>query len=66
MVLPYTSEGYKCPKTIVAVKFGTPRVVVNAHIQGIMPLPTINDTHPQKSFREADYAYQHFGYDGKT
>ena len=35
---------------MLAVKVGTSCIVANAHVQGIIPLPTIYDTHPQKSF----------------
>ena len=35
---------------MLPVKVGTSCIVANAHVQGIIPLPTIYDTHPQKSF----------------
>ena len=46
--LPFTLGGYNRAKSIICAKCGRPSEVVNAHIQGIMQLPTINGTNLQK------------------
>ena len=38
---------------MLAVKVGTSCKIANAHIQGMILLPTIYDTHPQKSFKRS-------------
>ena len=40
--LPFTAEGYNRAKNILKSKYGKPSEVANAHIQGIIALPTIN------------------------
>ena len=42
--LPFTSEGYNRAKSILSAKYGKPTEVANAHIQGIISLPTINNS----------------------
>ena len=46
--LPFTSEGYERAKAILQTKYGKPSEIVTAHVKGIMELPTITGTNPQK------------------
>ena len=46
--LPFTSEGYEREKAILQTKYGKPSEIVTAHVKGIMELPTITGTNPQK------------------
>ena len=46
--LPFNTEGYTRAKTILESKYGRTSEIVNAHIQKIMDLPTVNGTHPSK------------------
>ena len=46
--LPFTSEGYNRAKSILVGKYGKLSEVVNAHIQSVIALPTINNTNPYK------------------
>ena len=46
--LPFTSEGYEHAKAILQTKYGKPSEIVTAHVKGIMELPTITGTNPQK------------------
>lgn len=46
--LPFTSEGYERAKSILQTKYGKTSEVVNAHIQRIMDLPTINNSSANK------------------
>ena len=39
--LPYNTEGYERTKAILRAKYGKPSEVVNAHIQSIIALPTV-------------------------
>lgn len=46
--LPYNSEGYERAKTILKTKYGKPSEVVNAHMQCIITLPTIQGSQPTR------------------
>ena len=46
--LPFSSEGYERAKNILKRKYGKPSEVVNAHVENIMSLPTINGFQPNK------------------
>ncbi len=46
--LPFSTEGYERAKQILKTKYGKPSEVANAHIQGLMALPTIHGTQPWK------------------
>ena len=46
--LPFSSEGYERAKNILKRKYGKPSKVVNAHVENIMSLPTINGSQPNK------------------
>ena len=46
--LPFTTEGYTRAKTILQSKYGRPSEIINAHVQKIMNLPTLNGANPGK------------------
>ena len=46
--LPYNTEGYERAKSILKTKYGKPSEVSNAHMQGIIALPTIQGSQPVK------------------
>ena len=46
--LPFTSKGYNWAKSILVGKYGKSSEVVNAYIQSVMALPTVNSTNPYK------------------
>ena len=46
--LPFSSEGYERAKHILKRKCGKPSEVVNASVENIMSLPTINGSQPNK------------------
>ena len=46
--LPYNTEGYERAKSILKTKYGKPSEVSNAHMQGIITLPTIQGSQPVK------------------
>ena len=46
--LPFNSEGYERAKNILETKYGKNSEVINAHVQNIINLPTIQGTKPAK------------------
>ena len=46
--LPFSSEGYERAKAILQNKFGKPSEVINAHVNYLMNLPTINNANTTK------------------
>ena len=46
--LPFTSEGYERAKNILAIKYGNSSEVINAYVQNIIGLPTIQGAKPAK------------------
>lgn len=46
--LPFSSKGYERAKNILKRKCGKPSEVVNAYVENIMSLPTINGSKPNK------------------
>ena len=46
--LPFTSEVYMRPKSILLAKFGKPSGVAAAHIQWITSLPVVSNSNPNK------------------
>ena len=46
--LPFTSEVYARPKSILLAKFGKPSGVAAAHIQWITSLPVVSNSNPNK------------------
>ena len=46
--LPFSSEGYERAKNILKRKNGKPSEVVNAYVENIMSVPTINGSQPNK------------------
>ena len=46
--LPFTSEGYQRAKNILKYEYGKTSEIVNTHVQNIMGLPGITDSHPAK------------------
>ena len=46
--LPFSFEGYERAKNILKRKYGKPSEVVNAYVESIMSLPTINGSQPNK------------------
>ena len=48
--LPLSTEGYERAKNILRTKYGQITEVVNAHVQKIIDLPTINGSNPNKIF----------------
>ena len=46
--LPFTTEGYERAKNILKSEYGRTSEIVNAYIQNIMDLPTVNGTQPAK------------------
>ena len=46
--LPFSSEGYERAKNILQRKYGKPSEVVNAYVENIMSLPTINGSQPNE------------------
>ena len=46
--LPFATEGYERAKNILKSKYGKDCEVANAHIQGLISLPKITSSHPNK------------------
>jgi len=46
--LLFTAEGYERAKNMLKTKYGKESEIVNAYISGIMSLPTIHGTNPNK------------------
>ena len=46
--LPFTTEGYVRAKTILESKYGRSSEIINAHVQNIMNLPSLNGANPGK------------------
>ena len=46
--LPFNSEGYERAKNILETKYGKNSEVINAHVQNIINLPTVQGTKPAK------------------
>ena len=46
--LPFTSEGYSRAKAFLQAKIGKLTVVANAHINCIISLPIVSESHPNK------------------
>ena len=46
--LPFSSEGYERAKNILKTKYGKTSEVVNAYVENIMALPTINGNQPAR------------------
>ena len=46
--LPFTTEGYERAKQILKTKYGKPSEVVNAHVQNLMSLQSVNGANPVK------------------
>lgn len=46
--LPYNTERYKRAKAILTAKYGKPSEVLNAHIQSIIALPTVQGSQPAR------------------
>ena len=44
--LPFITEGYKRAKVVLKSKFGKPSEVAKAHIENVISLPVINNSHP--------------------
>ena len=47
--LPFVREGYKRPKVVLKSKFGKPSEVAKAHIENVISLPAINNSHPGRT-----------------
>ena len=53
--LPFTTEGYERAKRILKTKYGKDSEIINAHVKGIMDLPTLTGVKPSQihSFYES-------------
>ena len=46
--LPFSTEGYEGAKNILKTKYGDTSEIVNAYVQNMINLPTIQETHAGK------------------